>query len=122
MVDAVMEKKQINKRNDEPSRPRCRYSTEENNSITKEARAEAAARLKYHFDNSDVTFPTAIKKAVREQLEEGFPVSYGDGNGNVLRRYPDGRIFVVERNMETFEKTETFLRMATVEDNIGIYN
>ena len=78
--------------------------------------------MKYFFDNSETIIPKAIKKACREQLERGTPIAYGDGQGRVLVRYPDRRIFVAKVNRKTYEVTETFLRMATPEDDIGLYD
>ena len=95
---------------------------EEYFSIPEEIRDEAKAKMKHFFDNAETLLPEAIKRTVRKQLERGTPISYGDDEGRVLKRYPDGKIFVVDMNMETFETTETFLRMATIEDNIGIYD
>ena len=97
--------------------PAKSMTMEEYLSIPKEIRDKANAELEHFFKNHKTTFPAAIKKVVRDQLARGTPISYGDKEGNVLRRYPDGRIFLVDMNMETFETTETFLRMATPEDN-----
>jgi len=90
---------------------------EEYLSIPEEIRNEAKAKMKHFFDNAETLLPEAIKKAVRKQIEKGIPISYGDKDGNVLRRYPDGRIFLANIDLETFETTETFLRMATPEDD-----
>ena len=97
--------------------PAKSMTMEEYNSIPKEITDKANVELEHFFKNHKTTFPAAIKEAVRNQLASGFPISYGDKEGNLLRRYPDGRIFLVDMNMETYETTETFLRMATLEDN-----
>ena len=96
---------------------RCNEYMEKYLSIPKEDRDEALAKLDNLFKNSGTVVREAIHKAVKEQLEAGFPISYGDEQGRVLRRYPDGRIFKVIRNKQTNERTEIFLRMATPEDN-----
>ena len=104
-------------------KPKKRFSSsvEEFRRIPEEERKKILAETKVFFDNSASTFPAAIKEAVREQLESGFPITYGE-EGRTLTRYPDGSIYVVNMNMTTFESTETFLRMATPEDNAGIYD
>ena len=90
---------------------------EEYLSIPQERRDAALAKMKHFFDNAKTLLPEAIKEAVREQLESGFPIAYGDDEGRVLVRYPNGKIFVVNTDKKTRETTETFLRMATPEDN-----
>ena len=62
-------------------------------SIPKGRRDKAIAEMKYAFDNAETLLPQAMKEACREQLERGIPISYGDDEGNVLRRYPDRKIF-----------------------------
>jgi hypothetical protein len=86
-------------------------------SIPQEIREEALAKMHHFFENAETLLPEAIKETVKEQLERGFPIAYGDGNGRVLVRYPDGRICVANIDKKTHETTETFLRMATPEDN-----
>ena len=97
----------------------CKYITsmEEYLSIPQEDRDKALEEFRYFLDNSDVLIKEAINEAIKEQLEAGFPISYGDKQGRVLRRYPDGRIFKITINKQTYEITETFYRMATPEDN-----
>ena len=97
-------------------------SMEEYLSIPKERRDKAIAEMKYFFENAETLLPQAIKEACRAQLERGTPIAYGDDEGRVLKRYPDGRIFLVDVDLKTYEKTETFFRMATSEDDIGIYD
>ena len=97
--------------------PRKSLTMEEYQSLPQEYRDKIKAETRAFFDNSDITFPAAIKEAVRNQLARGIPIAYGDEDGNLLRRYPDGRIFSVYMDKETYETTETFLRMATPEDN-----
>jgi len=97
-------------------------SAEEFLKLPKERRDKALADMKYFFDNSETIIPQAAKEACREQLERGTPISYGDDQGRVLRRYPNRKIFTVKINRKTYEVTETFLRMATPEDDIGLYD
>ena len=102
--------------------PRKSLTREEYESLPQEYRDKIKAETRAFFENSKTTFPAAIKEAVRNQLERGFPISYEGDDGSQLRRYPDGKIFSVYMNMETYETTETFLRMATPEDDEGIYD
>ena len=111
----------IVKIDEKPSEHKYITNIEEYLNIPYEDREKAIIETKYFFDNAKILLPEAIKEAVIEQLERGTPISYGDANGNVLRRYPDGRIFLVDIDMDSFEQTETFLRMATPEDNNSIY-
>ena|GEM_PF-5241217 len=106
---------------DKPSERKHITNIEEYLRIPQEDREKAIIETKFFFDNAKKLLPEAIKEAVKEQLERGTPISYGDADGNVLRRYPDGRIFLVEIDMESFKQNETFLRMATPEDNYSIY-
>ena len=92
-------------------------SAEEFLKLPKEERDKALAELEYFFANARTIIPEAIKKACQEQLKRGTPIIYGDGQGRVLKQYPDGRIFVAKRNRKTNEVKETFLRMATPEDD-----
>ena len=91
-------------------------------SVKQNDKDEMPKSRKDSFENFSKYFPIIIKKTVREQLERGTPIAYCDDEGRVLVRYPDRRICVVKMNMKTYEKTETFLRMATPEDDIGLYD
>ena len=97
--------------------PAQSVTMEEYLSFPQEHRDRIETDLSDFFENHKTTFPAAIKKAVKNQLAKGFPIVYGDREDRVLKRYPDGKIFLVKTNMETYESTETFLRMATPEDN-----
>ena len=86
-------------------------------SVSQDYKDEMPTSRKDLFENFSKYFPIIIKKAVKEQLERGLPIAYGDGEGGALKRYPDGKIYKVDYDEKTFEKTETFFRMATPEDN-----
>jgi len=89
---------------------------EEYLSIPQEVRDKANAEMDNFFKNSKTTFPAVIKEAIKNQLAGGNPIIYGEEN-KVLKRYPDGRIFSAIIDKNTYEITETFLRMATSEDD-----
>ena len=97
-------------------------SAEEFLKLPKEVRDKALAELDYVFENASTLIPDNVKKACQEQLERGTPIVYGDDQGRVLIRYPDRRIFIAKRNRKTNEVKETFLRMATPEDDVGLYD
>lgn len=102
--------------------PRQVMTWEERNSLPQEVQDKAEAALRYFFENSKTMIKESIKSVLRDQLESGFPISYGDKEGRVLRRYPNRQICVATIDKKTFEKSETFLRMATPKDDIGIYD
>ena len=53
-------------------------SFEEYINIPKERRDKAAAEMKHFFDNADTLVPEAIKIAVKERVEKGLPIAYGE--------------------------------------------
>lgn len=48
------------------------------------------------FDNDD--------SAAKELLKKGIPISYTDGNGHVIREYPNGRKELVTYDFEKDER------------------
>ncbi len=42
-------------------------------------------------------FKKAVPELIKQDLANGFPVSYRDDQGNLVREYPDGLIEILEK-------------------------